>query len=95
MKVVGLICYLFVDDFEVLQDLQFFELGLLQGCDLLVWVQVILVNLVDIKLWVLCEGWEELFCIFGFDVVGVVDVVGLEVIVFMLGDMVYYVGDVI
>lgn len=92
MKVVVYKILLFVYELGVLFDVELFDLVVI-GCDLLVEICVILVNLVDIKVWVSIglvfgQDWKVL----GWDVSGIVCVVGLEVMLFKLGDWVWYVG---
>lgn len=90
MKVVVYIQYgLFVDYLELFIDVDVlkFEVGLQ---DLLVKVDVIVVNLVDMKV---CMGlFIGQLCIFGWDVVGIVEVVGSVVLMFVFGDKVFFVG---
>lgn len=92
MKVVVLSCeYVFV-----LCDVLLLLLLFLCGWDLLVWIEVVLVNLVDVKQWVVIDLVVlEMSWVFGWDVVGVVEVIGDEVSLFVFGDEVYFVGDVI
>lgn len=80
-----------IDDLMLLYDVELLVLifGL---CDLFVWIDVIVVNLVDLKLWF---GMQlSGLCVFGWDVVGMVEVVGVDVELFVLGDKVWYVGDI-
>ncbi|KPN19822.1 NADPH:quinone reductase [Xanthomonas sp. Mitacek01] len=93
MKAVALTRYLPIDDPHSLQDV---ELALPQPGpnDLRVRVEAVSVNPVDTKVRAPKPQVESQPKVLGYDAAGVVDAVGSDVQGFMVGDAVYYAGDI-
>jgi zinc-binding alcohol dehydrogenase family protein len=92
MKAVGLYRYLPVEDPESLVDVEV-PTPEARGRDLLVRVKAVSVNPVDTKVRSPKDKVETEPKILGWDAAGVVEGVGEEVSRFLVGDKVYYAGD--
>ncbi|MBT5230534.1 MAG: zinc-binding alcohol dehydrogenase family protein [Methylococcales bacterium] len=93
MKAVGLFQYLPIEDEKSLQDLEV-EMPMATGRDVLVKVKAISVNPVDSKIRAPKDKVEVQPKILGWDAAGEVAAIGSEVEHFVVGDSVFYAGDV-
>ncbi len=93
MKAIGLYNYLPIEDEQSLIDVQV-DMPEPSGKDLLVAVKAISVNPVDTKIRAPKDQTETTPRILGWDAAGEVIAIGSEVADYIIGDQVYYAGDI-
>ncbi|MBB4130279.1 MULTISPECIES: zinc-binding alcohol dehydrogenase family protein [unclassified Xanthomonas] len=94
MKAVAITRHLPIDDPDALCDMELPAPAAPSGYDLLVRVEAISVNPVDTKVRAPKPQTLDAPKILGYDAAGVVEAIGPDVTAFVVGDEVYYAGDI-